>query len=105
MLLNTYAIIGVMGHFISEEGKHYYIVLRLRKIISKYTSKNIVGVLIDLFRDYRIIGNIRYFMADNTDLNDMCINAILYTLYLNILVNIRKGYRLYCFSYIINLYA
>jgi hypothetical protein len=91
MLLNIYAIIGIIGHFISEEGKRRYIVLRLYKIISKYTSKNMAGVLIDLFRDYRIMGNIGYFIANNAESNDTYINAICCTLYLNILAKIYKG--------------
>jgi len=92
MSLNMYAIIDVIGYFISKDGKYRYIVLGLYKIISKYTSKNIAGVLIDLFRNYRIIGNIGYFIANNTELNNICINAILYTLYLNILIKICKGH-------------
>ena len=71
-----------MGHFINKDGRRYHVVLGLRKIIGKYTSKNIAGVLIDLFRDYKIIGNIRYFIADNIELNNTYINAILYILYL-----------------------
>ena len=63
------------------------------------------GVLIDLFRNYRIIGNIGYFITDNAELNDTYINAILSILYLNILVKIRKGRRLRYFGYIINLYT
>jgi len=63
------------------------------------------GVLIDLFRDYRISGNIRYFIANNTELNDTYINVILRALYLNMLAKLYKGYRLYYFSYITNLYA
>ena len=90
---------------ISEKGKHRYVVLRLRKIVSKHISKNIAGVLINLFRDYRIIGNIRYFIADNAELNDTCINAILCALYLNILVKLCKERRLRYFSYIMNLYT
>ena len=92
MLLNIYTIIGVIGHFISKEGKYRYIVFRLREIVNKYTSKNIVGVLIDLFYNYRITGNIRYFIADNAELNDIYINAIFYILYPNISVKIYKGY-------------
>ena len=87
---NAYAIIGVIGHFVSEEGKCRHIVLRLREIISEYTSENIAGVLIDLFHDYRITGNIRYFIADNTELNNIYINTVLYILYLNMSVKLRK---------------
>ena len=82
-----------------------YVVLRLRKIVSKYTSENIAGVLIDIFRDYRIIGNNWYFIADNTELNDTYINVILRILYLNISVKICKERRLYYSSYTTNLYA
>ena len=39
-----------------------------------------------LFKEYRINGNIRYFMTDNAELNNIYINAILWALYLNILV-------------------
>ena len=53
-------IIRVVGHFINKDGRYYYIILRLYEIISKHTSKNIVGILIDLFYNYRIIGNIGY---------------------------------------------
>ena len=94
-----------MGYFVNKDGRRRYIILGLRKIIGKYTSKNMAGVLIDLFRDYRIVGNIGYFIADNAELNDTCINAILRALYLNILVKLRKGRQLRCFSYITNLYA
>jgi hypothetical protein len=94
-----------VGHFVNKDGRRHHVVLRLCKIIGKHTSKNMAGVLIDLFRDYRIVGNIRYFIANNTELNNTCIDAILYTLYLNILVKLRKGRQLYYFSYITNLYA
>ena len=100
-----YAIISIVGYFISKKGKHCHVVFRLHKIVGKHTGKNMAGVLINLFRDYRIIGNIGYFMADNVELNNTCINAILCTLYLNILTKICKRCQLYCFSYIINLCA
>ena len=63
------------------------------------------GVLIDLFYNYRIVGNIRYFIANNTELNNTYINAILYILYLNILAKLYKGRQLYYFSCITNLYT
>jgi len=79
-----------MGHFANKDSKYHHIVFRLREIISKYTSENMAGVLIDLFRDYRIINNIRYFMANNAELNNIYINVIFYILYLNILIKLRK---------------
>ena len=90
MLLNTHTIIKVVGYFVNKNGRCHYIVLRLREIISKYTSKNIAGVFINLFRDYRIVGNIGYFIANNTELNDIYINTILCVLYLNISAKLYK---------------
>ena len=88
--LNAHAIISVIGHFVSKEDKRRYIVLRLYEIISEYINENMAGALIDISRDYRITDNIGYFMADNAELNDTCIDAILYTLYLNISAKIGK---------------
>jgi len=50
-----------------------------------------VGVFIDLFYDYKIVNKIRYFMANNVELNNIYIDAILYILYLNILIKFYKG--------------
>ena len=36
-----------------------------------------VAVLIALFKDYRIVGNLGYFIANNADINNTYINAIL----------------------------
>ena len=94
-----------MGHFVNKDGRRRHVVLRLREIIGEHTNENIISVFIDLFCDYRIVGNIRHFIANNAELNNIYINAILYILYLNILVKIYKEYWLYYFSYIINLYA
>ena len=80
-----------MGHFINKDSRRRHVILRLYEIIGKYTSENMAGVLIDLFRDYKIVGNIRYFIANNIELNNIYINAILYILYLNILVKLYKG--------------
>ena len=35
------------------------------------------AVLIALFKDYRIVDNLGYFIADNADVNNTYINAIL----------------------------
>ena len=91
MLLNVHVIIRVVGHFVNKDSKYCYIVFRLCEIIGKHTSENIVGVLIDLFRDYRIVGNIEYFIANNAELNNIYIDIILRVLYLNILVKLYKG--------------
>jgi len=85
-------ILGVVAYFINKDGKRHYIVLGLYEVVGEYTSKNMAAVLVALFRDYRIIGNIRFFIADNTKLNNTCINIILQALYLKMLAKKRKVY-------------
>ena len=63
------------------------------------------AVLLNIFKDYKIRSNIGYFIADNTELNNICINAILRALYLGISMKKRKARRLRYFGHIINLYA
>ena len=70
-------IFGIITHFINEQGRQQNIVLRLYEVTNKHTSKNIAAVLLKVFKDYKIGGNIRYFMANNADLNDTYINTIL----------------------------
>ena len=77
MLLNAYIILGVITHFINKQGRRRNVVLGLYKIINKYTNKNIIAVLLKVFKDYKISGNIKYFIANNIDLNNIYINVIL----------------------------
>jgi len=53
-------------------------VLGLYKVISKHSSKNIAAILLKIFKDYGISGNIGYFIANNTKSNNTCIKVILY---------------------------
>ena len=57
----------------------------MREVIGEHSGENQAGILIALFKEYKIGGNIGYFMANNVELNDTCINTVLQALYLNIL--------------------
>lgn len=74
-------ILGIVAHFINKDGKRRYIVLGLREVVGEHTNKNMAAVLVTLFRDYGIAGNIGFFIADNAKLNNTCINAVLQALY------------------------
>lgn len=80
-------------------------VLGLREVIGEHSGENMAGVLLDLFRDYKISGSIGYFMADNAESNDTCIEAILRALYPGMSAKQRKARRLRCFGHITNLCA
>jgi len=46
-------------------------------VLSEHSGENQVAVLITLFKEYDIYRNIRYFIANNTELNNTCIKVIL----------------------------
>ena len=77
MLLNTYIVLRIVAYFINKDSRYYYIVLGLREVYSEHTSENMAAVLFALFKDYRITSNLGYFIANNADVNNIYINAIL----------------------------
>lgn len=52
-------------------------VLGLREVHGEHSGENQAGVPVTLFKEYGICGNIGYFMADNVESNDTCIDAVL----------------------------
>ena len=77
MSSNAFKVFSVITYFINKTSKCHHIILGLCEVISKHNNKNIAAMFLKIFKDYRINNNIRYFMADNAELNDMCIKAIL----------------------------
>ena len=102
---NGHAVLGVVAHFINKDGKRRHVVLGLREVVGEHTGENIAAVLVALFRDYGIGGNIGFFMADNAESNDTCIDAVLRALYPKMSAKKRKARRLRCFGHITNLCA
>jgi len=102
---NSYAVLGVFAHFINKDGRRRHVVLGLRELVGEHSGENMAAVLLELFKNYRISGNIGYFMADNADSNDKAINAILRALYPGLSAKQRKARRLRCFGHITNLCA
>jgi len=100
---NYLAILGIVAHFISKDGKRRTAVLGLRELMGEHSGENMAEVLLQIFKDYKISGRIGYFMADNASSNDTCIDAVLQALYSNMSVKQRKRRRLRCFGHIINL--
>ena len=89
---NAHKILGAVAYFINKAGQYHYVVLGLCEVIGEYNNKNMASVFFDIFKDYRIYNNIGYFIADNVELNDICIDIIFQAFYLGILVKKQKVY-------------
>ena len=74
---NTYTIFSVIVCFINKQERWQNIILGLCKVINKYINENIIAILFKVFKNYIIGSNIRYFIADNIDLNNIYTNVIL----------------------------
>jgi len=74
---NAYAILGVVAHYIDRSGNRRHVVIGLCEVLGEYSGENIAVVLVALFKEYKIARKIGYFMADNAESNDKCIDAVL----------------------------
>lgn len=102
---NGYAVLGVIGHFINKYGERRHVVLGLRQVVGEHSGENQAAILLALFKEYEISGKIGYFMCDNADNNDTCVEKVLRVLYPLMTKKQRKGRRLRCFGHIVNLVA
>jgi hypothetical protein len=102
---NHLAVLGVVAHFIDNTGTRRTAVLALREVEGEHSGENIADVLLQVIKDYKITGQIGYFMADNASTNDTCINSVLQALYPNMSEKQRRRRRLRCFGHIVNLCA
>src|SRR5579871_1152334 len=99
------SILGVAAHFIDKSGKRRTTILALRHLEGMHSGENMAGVLLQIFNEYGIQNRIGYFMADNHEANDTCIDTLLQQLHLWMMAKQRKKHRLRCAGHIINLCA
>jgi hypothetical protein len=70
-----------------------------------HTGENQAGVVLAVIKDYEIGQKIGYFMTDNAQSNDVCIDLVLRELYPHMPSKQRVARRLRCLGHIVNLCA
>jgi hypothetical protein len=71
---NSLAILGIVAHFVSEDGQLQHVVLALREMEGVATGVDLASeVIIKVIDDWGIVLNIGYFMMDNAPNNDTMI--------------------------------
>src|SRR5579871_6175834 len=103
--LRAVTVTGVAAHFIDKSGKQQTTILALRNLQDMHSGKNMAGVLLQIFNEYGIQNRIGYFMADNHEANDTCIDSLLQQLHPWMTAKQRKKRRLRCAGHIIDLCA
>src|SRR5579871_775495 len=99
------SILGVAAHFIDKSGKRRTTILALRHLQGMHSGENMAGVLLQIFNEYGIQNRIGYFMEDNQETNDTCIDTLLQQLHPWMTAKQWKKNRLRCAGHIINLCA
>jgi hypothetical protein len=73
---NSLAIIGVIAHYIAENGELQQSVLALREIDGRHTGTNMADCIMEVINEYGIASKVGYFVMDNADNNDTMIQAL-----------------------------
>lgn len=103
---NKLPLVGIIGHYITENGDLCQSVLSLREIHGRHTGENQALIIVKVIAEFGIASKLGYFMMDNATNNDTMI-ATLSALLLNE-YNIEYNaihHQLRCNGHIINLVA
>jgi len=74
--LNTKALMGIIAHYIAENGALRQSVLSLRELKGQHTSVNQAGLIFSVLEEYGILSKVGYFMMDNASNNDTMIEEL-----------------------------
>ena len=73
---NSLAILGIIAHFINEDGKLQHCVLALKDVIGEHTSENLAVKVLDVVKEWGFASKLGYFMMDNASNNDTMMRAL-----------------------------
>ena len=69
-------LIGVVAHYLLKNLQAQSLLIALREMDGSHSSENIAAVILPVFADFCIEGNIGYFISDNMTSNDRAVDAL-----------------------------
>lgn len=94
------SLLGLTVHFLDDEGKFRTFFLGLTRIEGRHSGENLADRVSEIFHEYSIEGRIGYYVTDNAESNDTCLDHLAVELGFN-----RQQRRLRCSGHIIDLVA
>lgn len=73
---NHKALMGIVGHYITEDGGLQESVLALRELRGSHSAENQAEVIIEVVKDYGFASKLGYIMSDNATVNDKMMEEI-----------------------------
>ena len=96
------ALLAVVGHFVDENYNIRSIILALRRVKGSHSGENLAHTILQVIDEYDLRSQFGYFVLDNAESNDKCVEVILQSLN----PSLQKTHRrLHCIGHIINLAA
>ncbi|KAF5705165.1 ribonuclease H [Fusarium mundagurra] len=103
---NSLAILGVVGHYVTEDGQLEHHILALKDIDSEHDGSHLAAAILEVVDEWGFASKLGYFVMDNAGSNDTMMRSL--SLGLLRRYDIRydpKVHRLRCQGHIINLAA
>ena len=79
---NDLAILGVIAHYIAEDGKLESSVLAMKDIVGNHDGVNLAGYIMEVISDWGFAAKLGYFQMDNARNNDTMLRKISFGTYL-----------------------
>lgn len=100
---NRLGLIGIVSHFVDEDGVLRNLTIALREIEGAHSGENMANILWEVFADYQILTKLGYFTIDNASNNDTMLVALERQLQKEGIEWDAGSHRLRCNGHIINL--
>lgn len=73
---NRLGLMGVVAHFVDEDGILRNLTIALREIEGSHSGENMAKILWDVLSEYQILTKLGYFTMDNASNNDAMLSAL-----------------------------
>lgn len=67
---------GIIGHYIADNGELRESVLAFRQLHGQHTVENQSQVIMEVIKEYGIASKVGYFMMDNAENNETMMRAL-----------------------------
>ncbi|KYK57504.1 putative AC9 transposase [Drechmeria coniospora] len=103
---NSLAILGVVAHYVTEDGKLEHCTLALKDIDCEHDGSHLAAAIMEVVDDWGFASKLGYFVTDNASNNDTMMKSLSLGLLRQFDIQYdAKSHRLRCQCHIINLAA
>jgi hypothetical protein len=101
----TMSIIGVVAHYLDKTWTIKTRLIAVRRLYGSHAGENMSRLLMSVIQEFEISGRLGYFMTDNAESNDVCLESVLREIDPTISDSDIRERRLRCWGHILNLVA